>query len=206
MNTKMREVETEIRAAVAAAQARGLVLTRGITNETTPDAAEAALCKAFEEFLAKRARRTKEVARLARVDASPAPDAVTMLQRMHARAAHSENHGDAPRIGSDESLAVLRAAQAERARHAEEVAALRDQLRKAEGERVMWEKTASVLSGKLDSLRALLPDVRALARWAIETEHMSDHVNTDQIGDVGRNILAALDSQGGEGEYDETDE
>lgn len=29
----MTEVETEIRAAVAAAQARGLVLTRGITND-----------------------------------------------------------------------------------------------------------------------------------------------------------------------------
>lgn len=52
-------------------------------------------------------------------------DAVTMLRRMHARAAHSENHGDVPRIGSDELLVVLRAAQAERARHAEEVAALR---------------------------------------------------------------------------------
>ena len=31
--TKMQEVETEIRAAVAAAQARGLVLTRGVTND-----------------------------------------------------------------------------------------------------------------------------------------------------------------------------
>lgn len=33
MNTKMQEVESDIRAAVAAAQARGLVLTRGITND-----------------------------------------------------------------------------------------------------------------------------------------------------------------------------
>lgn len=33
MNTKMREVETEIRAAVAAARARGLTLTRGVTND-----------------------------------------------------------------------------------------------------------------------------------------------------------------------------
>lgn len=54
----------------------------------------------------------------------PTPDAVAMLKRMHARAAHSENHGDVPRIGSDELLVILRAAQAERARHAEEVARL----------------------------------------------------------------------------------
>lgn len=57
-----------------------------------------------------------------------APDAVTMLQRLHARAVARENHGDAPRISSDELLVVLRAAQAERARHAEEAAALRAQL------------------------------------------------------------------------------
>lgn len=53
-------------------------------------------------------------------------DAVAMLQWMHACVVHSENHGDVPRIGSDEVLAVLRATQAERARHAEEVAMLRD--------------------------------------------------------------------------------
>lgn len=45
------------------------------------------------------------------------------------------------------------------------------------------------------ALRSLLPDVMALAQWAIETEHMSDHVNTDQIGDVGRRILAALETK-----------
>ena len=33
MHTKMQEVEAEIRAAVAAAQARGLALTRGVTND-----------------------------------------------------------------------------------------------------------------------------------------------------------------------------
>lgn len=63
------------------------------------------------------------------------PDAATMLQRMHARAVDRENHGDVPRIGSDEVLAVLRAAQAERRRHAEEVKALRDQLREVTMER-----------------------------------------------------------------------
>lgn len=41
------------------------------------------------------------------------PDAVTMLRRMHARAVECENRGDVPRIGSDEVLAVLRAAEAE---------------------------------------------------------------------------------------------
>lgn len=54
-------------------------------------------------------------------------DAVTMLRRMHARAVECENRGEVPRIGSDEVLAVLRATEAECARHAEEVAALRAQ-------------------------------------------------------------------------------
>ena len=34
--------------------------------------------------------------------------------------------------------------------------------------------------------------IRQVAQWAIDTEHLSDHVNTDQIGDMGRKLLEAF--------------
>src|SRR5690606_28925648 len=109
------------------------------------------------------------------------PDAVAMLQWMHACAVHSENHGDVPRIGSDEVLAVLRATQDERARHAEEVArlrdvhldetralddlrlkeiaSLRDQLRRTEGARDVATRVAADHFGTICQLRDQLRKV-----------------------------------------------
>ena len=71
-----------------------------------------------------------------------AADAVTMLQRMHARAVDRENRGDAPRIGSDEVLAVLRAVEAE-------VSTLQSRLKRVEEESKGWQRAAVSLERRL---------------------------------------------------------
>lgn len=119
------------------------------------------------------------------------PDAVAMLQRIHARAVYCANHGDVPRISSAEVLVVLRAIQAERARHAEEVAELKARC----GPHEML----------FSSLRSLLPDVRACAEYCrnilIGPPGMPvEDYPLAPVALAARRILAALDSQGGEGE------
>ena len=127
------------------------------------------------------------------------PDAVEMLRSLI---------GTCCSLGSWMTVERLRgirsALLAERARHAEEVAALRDQLRKVEGERdearqlaIQWRQRAVLAEQERDCLRALLPDVRACAEYC---ENRSCPFEPGPVGIAARRILAALDSQGGEGE------
>lgn len=69
-------------------------------------------------------------------------DAATMLRRLHARAVERENHGDVPRIGSDEVLAVLRAVEAE-------VSTLQSRLKRVEEESKGWQRAAVSLERRL---------------------------------------------------------
>jgi len=95
-----------------------------------------------------------------------APGAVVMLQRMHARAVDCENRGDAPRIGSDEVLAVLRAIHAERDRHAEEVAMLEERCQSREEQLGKLSELYDVTQERLEDFEEREPDARLCAEWA----------------------------------------
>lgn len=112
------------------------------------------------------------------------PDAVEMLQRMHACVVLSENHGDVPRVSSDEVLAVLRATQDERARHAEEVAALRDQLRKVTAELDGERERATKMEAELADRRAHDEDVRTCLEYCDE-----DDPTPGGVGGLARELL-----------------
>lgn len=116
------------------------------------------------------------------------PDAVAMLQWMHACVVHSENHGDVPRIGSDEVLAVLRATQDERARHAEEVARLRD---------VHLDETRALDDLRLKEIASLRDQLRRTeGARDVATRVAADHFGTIcQLRDQLRKVTAERDRE-----------
>src|SRR5690606_8363740 len=98
-----------------------------------------------------------------------------MLKRMHARAVHSANRGDVPRIGSDEVLAVLRATQAERARHAEEVAEARRQ-------KELWRGLAKVTTARAPRRHRPEGDPHPMTAYPVTTPDAVERQYQDSDG------------------------
>ena len=181
-----------------------------MADETTPDAVErakllrSALCAAASDadeiratILAERARHAEEVARL---EAAHLSDLETI--EAWKLASGLECGGDPDGVTPAGMRRYWEGVEADRD-------SLRDQLRRAEGERDAERKHATEMEERaldlvrdlrlaqveLHALRALLPDVRACAEYVIG-EFPENH----PAALTGSRILAALDAQGGEGE------